>query len=182
MVDEPDVAEKVELFEAAMLAKIADGWLVENFNLEEALKPPPAPTPPPNDIDRGEGSDNSTDDDPGLSTGALIGIIVAILACFVISAFLVSRFNNKKSDDGEEFDLERHQSVKGSDVGNDGLWTATWQSGLAATPVASQPISATHSRSNGVAQRTPASKLPHAGCVPIHDPGDQHIRETREGW
>ena len=121
MVDEPDVAEKVELFEAAMLAKIADGWLVENFNLEEALKPPPAPTPPPNDIDRGEGSDNSTDDDPGLSTGALIGIIVAILACFVISAFLVSRFNNKKSDDVEEFDLERHQSVKGSDVGNDGL-------------------------------------------------------------
>jgi len=61
MVDEVDVEEKVDIFEAAMLAKISDGWLVDNFDLEKALQPPPAPTPPPNRIDSGTGGNETID-------------------------------------------------------------------------------------------------------------------------
>lgn len=39
MRDEPDVDEKAQLFESAMLAKIDAGWLQDNFDVEEALKP-----------------------------------------------------------------------------------------------------------------------------------------------
>ena len=53
LVDEPNstIPQTVAIFEQAMLAKIESGWLVDNFDLDEALKPPPTkrPTTSPTD-------------------------------------------------------------------------------------------------------------------------------------
>ena len=123
MVDEVDVEEKVDIFEAAMLAKISDGWLVDNFDLEKALQPPPAPTPPPNSIDPGTGGNETIDSSP-LSAGAIAGIVVAIVTCPILIFLFADRYRRRAGKDNEsdeEYDLERQQSLKDSDVAQDGM-------------------------------------------------------------
>lgn len=111
--------EKVAIFEAAMRKKIADGWLAKNFDLEEALKPPPTD----DDVDRVTNPDDSQELEPQpLSIGAIIGIIVAVLFCFLITLVFGDRYrrNDKDKDrDAEAWDIERQQSAKDEEVAQD---------------------------------------------------------------
>mmetsp|Transcript_34080 Transcript_34080/g.59899 ORF Transcript_34080/g.59899 Transcript_34080/m.59899 type:complete len:1382 (+) Transcript_34080:155-4300(+) len=121
MIDEPNVEEQVEIFESAMIAKIADGWLVDNFDLEEALKPPPTPGPTPSkDVgegNKGEGTD--TLEPQPLSVGAIIGIVFGVLACFLLTMLFAGRNNYRNKNTpppDDDYDLERQQSIKDSDA------------------------------------------------------------------
>ena len=97
-----------------MIEKIDLGWLYENFDLEEALRPPlvtPSPGPPtplPPDGGNGPGSGGETLQSRNLSTGAIIGIILACAA--FVSGRIVSALRIRKGNkDDEEFDLERQE-------------------------------------------------------------------------
>lgn len=120
MVDEYDELEKVQIFENAMIAKIASGWLVQNFDLNEALKPPPAPAPAPGT----DGTDKSLESKP-LSVGAIIGIIALVLTCFVLTALFGDKYRrnrkNARDADGDEYDLERQMPAKDSELAQDDL-------------------------------------------------------------
>jgi len=114
MINEPDVDEKVAVFENAMQDKIAEGWLVDNFDLEEALKPPPPPTPSPTkNPDRSITPPSETIQPQPLSIGAIIGIIAAVLACFFVTIiFGMQTGYRKDTKDDDSYDLERQTSVK----------------------------------------------------------------------
>lgn len=117
MVDEGDAEAAADLFEDAMLTKIADGWLNENFDLEEALKPPPSPTPAPNStVDRGEST--SSDTQP-LSTGAIIGIVIAGLIICMLLILLIAR--NRRDKNKGVYDVERQASPNESELAKDGF-------------------------------------------------------------
>jgi len=107
MEDEPYVEEKTAIFQAAMLTKIKEGWLVDNFDLNAAMQSPPQPpTPPtsssspptPNLIPNpSEGDRITTPTEPlepdSISSGAIVGIVLAILLCFFLTV-LFARKNN----------------------------------------------------------------------------------------
>jgi len=122
MVDQLDVEGTVEIFENAMLDKIAEGWLVDNFDIEEALKPPPSPTPPPfNKVE----TDDDVVDSKSLSIGAIIGIVVSALAVLILTLLFADKYrrrNKGTENDDEDFALERRQSLKDSELAKeDGL-------------------------------------------------------------
>lgn len=116
MIKEPNVEEQVEIFESAMIAKIAEGWLVDNFDLNEALKSPPPPPPPIGN----SGEVTDTLEPQPLSVGAIIGIVFGVLACFLLTMLFASRNNYYRNKDTpppvDDYDLERQQSVKDSDA------------------------------------------------------------------
>jgi len=107
MENEPNVEEKTAIFQAAMLNKIKEGWLVDNFNLNAAMQPPPKPptpptssSPPPTPIlnpNPNEGDRITTPTEPlepdSISSGAIVGIILAVLLCFFLTV-LFARKNN----------------------------------------------------------------------------------------
>jgi len=133
MVNEPHVEEKVDVFEQAMLKKIAEGWLVENFDLQEALQPPPSmpmpPTPPlpttPSptpigNINPGNKNPVVPVDPKPLSAGAIVGIVFLVLACFVIAIFYAGKTKYAK-DKGlpprdHEDDLEMTPDLQTSNM------------------------------------------------------------------
>ena len=121
MVDERNVEDAADVFENAMLTKIADGWLNENFDLEEALKPPPptSPTPgPTNSVDRGEGA---TSDTPPLSTGAIIGIVIAAMIVVMLLILLIVRHRRDKNGKVDADDVERQASPNEAELARDGF-------------------------------------------------------------
>ena len=136
MVDEPNstISQKVAIFEQGMSSRIADGWLLDdnNFNLEEALKPPPSSPPPtPNrNPDAGGGTDNDKGLEPQpLSAGAIVGVVLAVVFCFSLTILFAERSGPRRKarnnhDDILE-DLERQTSFKeeeeiaAANVGND---------------------------------------------------------------
>ncbi len=97
MSDEPLVDKEVKIFKDAMLAKIVDGWLVENFNLEEAMQPPPflnndlTPPKDPNINKAGKGS--KVVECRSMSASAVVAdivtAIVLMLACLFVIYLLV---------------------------------------------------------------------------------------------
>eukprot|EP00571_Detonula_confervacea_P009844 CAMPEP_0172299208 /NCGR_PEP_ID=MMETSP1058-20130122/1563_1 /TAXON_ID=83371 /ORGANISM="Detonula confervacea, Strain CCMP 353" /LENGTH=1352 /DNA_ID=CAMNT_0013008569 /DNA_START=322 /DNA_END=4380 /DNA_ORIENTATION=+ len=127
MVDELVTDEKVQIFETAMLAKLSDGWLMDNFDLEEALKPPPTPSPtPPKDVDEGtDGADRQPVETQSLSPGAIVGLIVAVLICLTLTVLFVNKYkrggNSERNGNDDELDLERQQSPKDTELAKDGL-------------------------------------------------------------
>ncbi len=119
MVDERNVEATTDTFENAMLTKIADGWLNENFDLEEALKPPPSPTPgPTNTVDRGEITPSDTQH---LSIGAIIGIVIAALIVCMLLILIVQRNLRKKNVKTDAYDVERQAPPNESELARDGF-------------------------------------------------------------
>jgi hypothetical protein len=85
LVNDTDPEGKAEAFEKAVIDKIAKGWLAENFDLGEALNPPPSPSTAPTLL---EESSNAA---RGLPTGAVIGIVAAAMLAFLTAVFAFSR-------------------------------------------------------------------------------------------
>jgi hypothetical protein len=97
----------LEKFQSAVIAKIESGWLAENFNIEEALKPTEAPVPGPSTDASTDGSTDRTTPVDKLNVGAVIGICVgATLVLYVLIAFVYHAKKSRQKDD-DEFDLER---------------------------------------------------------------------------
>ncbi|KAL3827045.1 hypothetical protein ACHAXA_007552 [Cyclostephanos tholiformis] len=81
VVNDTDPEGKAEVLKNDIVDKIANGWLAANFDLGEALKPPPTPSPT-----LLQESDNAA---RGLPAGAIIGIVVAaMLSCVFVAQAL----------------------------------------------------------------------------------------------
>jgi hypothetical protein len=102
MVNETDPEGKADLFESAVLDEINDGWLTSKFNLSEALRPPGSPSPATTPI-QGSGNIDSGNlkANQGLTAGAIVGIVFAVLFCvFLVLLFAVMR--RPKTTAGED--------------------------------------------------------------------------------
>jgi hypothetical protein len=98
MVNETDPEAKADTFVSAVLDEINGGWLAENFNLSEALKPPSPPSSPPTSI---QGSGN-TKTDQGLAAGAIVAIVFLALFCCVFLVLLFAVMRRRKTTAGED--------------------------------------------------------------------------------
>ena len=112
MMNEPFVAEKVKVFESAMLAEIDAGWLKNNFDPEEALKPP---------VNKIITDPNPIEPSARLSAGAIVGIVLGVLLCFLVTILFAGRTSYKRENDAppenhqSDYDLERQATpFKGS--------------------------------------------------------------------
>lgn len=95
MANESDADGQVEIFESAMIAKIANGWLVDNFDLEEAMEPPPKQKA----LDSSNGEESDPDVMPQSLPAGLIITIVMVILCLFTTIIFVERYQSLRNED-----------------------------------------------------------------------------------
>lgn len=108
----------IRTFQNSMNEKISEGWLYENFSLEEALRPPPNPSlaPSPANVPGGNKPDDSGEiESRELSTGAIVGIVIAAVALVYGIALSAIYNRRRRAKDDDEYDLEG-QPVSDSEI------------------------------------------------------------------
>ncbi|KAL7463177.1 hypothetical protein ACHAXS_003556, partial [Conticribra weissflogii] len=121
LVNERNKDEVIRTFQNSMNEKISNGWLYDNFPLGEALQPPPNPSlaPSPANIPGGNKPDDSGEiESRELSTGAIVGIIIAAVALVYGIALSAIYNRRRRARDDDEFDLEG-QPVSDSEIVQD---------------------------------------------------------------
>ena len=94
MIDEADRNGQADAIQQMMLSKIAAGWLndEDNFDLEEALKPPIDNEKDPSLI-------TEVELNPDLSVGGVVGIALASLALVILVALFAVRRQGKRDNE-----------------------------------------------------------------------------------
>mmetsp|Transcript_26733 Transcript_26733/g.56047 ORF Transcript_26733/g.56047 Transcript_26733/m.56047 type:complete len:1473 (-) Transcript_26733:183-4601(-) len=118
LVNERNKDGVIRTFQNSMNEKISDGWLYENFSLEEALRPPPNPSlaPSPANVPGGNKPDDSGEiESRELSTGAIVGIVIAAVALVYGIALSAIYNRRRRAKDDDEYDLEG-QPVSDSEI------------------------------------------------------------------
>ncbi len=121
LVNERNKDEVIRTFQNSMNEKISNGWLYDNFPLGEALQPPPNPSlaPSPANIPGGNKPDDSGEiESRELSTGAIVGIVIAAVALVYGIALSAIYNRRRRARDDDEFDLEG-QPVSDSEIVQD---------------------------------------------------------------
>jgi hypothetical protein len=117
MVNETNPQEQVQVFEGAALGKISGGWLADNFDLDDALKPPPPPTYAPTTLE----FQNEVARRKRLP-GILIGVIAALFGlCCCGYCFFTHRRNSQRTADDNAGDVEKQQPTKEDGLAGDGF-------------------------------------------------------------
>jgi hypothetical protein len=117
MVNETNPEEKIQAFIGAELGKISGGWLADNFDLEDALKPPPPPTYAPTTVD----FQNEVARRKRLP-GILIGVIAAFFGlCCCGYCFFTRRRNSQRTAEDNAAYVENQQPTKEDGLAGDGF-------------------------------------------------------------
>jgi hypothetical protein len=117
MVNETNPEEKIQAFIGAALGKISGGWLADNFDLEDALKPPPPPTYAPTTVD----FQNEVARRKRLP-GILIGVIAAFFGlCCCGYCFFTRRRNSQRTAEDNAAYVENQQPTKEDGLAGDGF-------------------------------------------------------------
>lgn len=135
MVNETDPEGKVEIFEGAVDDKLDEGWLGSNFDLPEALKPPPPPSQAPSQT-------ISRDNEANMSVGAIVGIVAAALCCILLTMLFGVRRRPKRTAEEDNLpDGDRQQVPTDIELARDGFDDQSLAMGDDASSITTQDVS-----------------------------------------